>query len=69
MKWDYVNSWLLEKDLSKGLVFFVSNTIFFTALSERGEKKDTVPFMFPGLCVILFAWITQLVYFVAILGF
>lgn len=28
---------------------------FLTALSEREEKKDTAPFMFLGLCVIIFA--------------
>lgn len=48
MKWDYVNSWLLEKDLSKGLVFFVSNTIFsYSTFWERREK---------GYCAFYVPW-------------
>lgn len=39
MEWDYVNGWLLEKDFSKGLVFLVSNTIFFLQHFLREERK------------------------------
>lgn len=40
MKWDYVNGWLLEKDLSKGLIFLVSNTIF--SYSTFGEERKRI---------------------------
>lgn len=44
-----------KRTLVKDWYFLYQRPFFLTALSERGEKKDTAPFMFPGLCVILFA--------------
>lgn len=62
MEWDHINVWLLEEvSVNDGRLLY---QIAFcpTALSEREEEKDTASFMLLGLCVILSAWITQLVY-------
>lgn len=42
-----------KRTLVKDCYSLVQTLFFLTALSERGEKKDTAPFMFPGLCVII----------------
>lgn len=55
MKQDYINGWLLEEDSVNVWRLLYQMAFFLTGLSEREEKKDTAPFMFLGLCVILFA--------------
>lgn len=70
MKWDYVNGWLLEKDLSKGLVFFVSNTIFSHSTFWERREKGYCAFHVPwSLCHSFCLNYTTGLHFVAISGF